>query len=143
MLFRSLFRDLIFEMNDSLLQKSISTIPRKSSLAIIDNDDSSKFAQRFGTKMTVMGKDTSVNMQVFIYSDGIKDSIKDVLRPFLNKIHGQVPQTLSIQLRRDSLKVDAIERKFRMVLDKAGIDVPFYITSVKREFGFQIGRAHV
>ncbi|MFM8740655.1 MAG: hypothetical protein ACKOC0_10665, partial [Cytophagales bacterium] len=71
--------------------------------------------------MKLMGKDTSVNMQVFIYSDGIKDSIKDVLKPFINKIRGQVPQTLSIQLRRDSLKVDAIERKFRIVLDEAGI----------------------
>lgn len=131
-----LFRDLIFEMNDSLLQKSISTIPRQSSLAIIENGDSSKFAKRFGTSMKLMGKDTSVNMQVFIYSDGIKDSIKDVLKPFINKISGQVPQTLSIQLRRDSLKVDAIERKFRIVLDEAGIYVPFHIKSIKREFGF-------
>jgi two-component system, OmpR family, phosphate regulon sensor histidine kinase PhoR len=132
-----LFRDLIFEMNDSLLQKSISALPDRSSGAAIKMSDSVKIIRRFGKSMNFHANDTAANVQVFVYSESGKDSVKDLLKPLVNKIRGKSrPQTFSIQLNNDSLKIEEIDKKFKTQLVEAGIDVPFHITSVKREFSF-------
>ncbi len=132
-----LFRDLIFEMNDSLLQKSISTLPDRTNNAIIKMSDSVKIVRRFGNSMNFHTTDTAANVQVFVYSEGGKDSAKDFLKPLVKKIQGKGrPQAFSIQLNNDSLKIDEVTRKFKDQLTKARIDVPFHITSVKREFSF-------
>ncbi len=132
-----LFRDLIFEMNDSLLQKSINALPDRSSSAMIKMTDSVKIIRRFGNSMNIHANDTTGNVQVFVYSESGKDSVKDLLKPLINKMRGRVrPQTFSIQLNSDSLKIDEVKRKFKDQLTEAGIDAPFRITSMKREFSF-------
>jgi two-component system, OmpR family, phosphate regulon sensor histidine kinase PhoR len=132
-----LFRDLIFEMNDSLLQKSINSLPERTNSAVIKMSDSVKIVRRFGNSMKIHGHDTTANVQVFVYTESSKDSIKDLLKPLVNKIRGRDrPQTFSIQLNNDSLKVEEIDKKFKIALAKAKIDLPFLIVSSKREFSF-------
>ncbi len=132
-----LFRDLIFEMNDSLLQKSISTLPDRSTEGVIKMSDSVKIIRRFGNSMKFYRNDTASIVQVFVHSESGKDSVRDLLKPLVSKIRGSArPRAFSIQLNSDSLKIDEINKKFKIQLAEAGIDVPFHITSVKREFSF-------
>lgn len=153
---RILFRNTLFEMNDSLMQKSIHSIDsipadNTSSLSIRSTGRTRRFATRYTTNDTFKIRtgegevppmhfhDTSANVRVFVYSGNGKDTIKNYLRPLMSRIgRNHRSQNFSIRLTGDTLKTSDVEREFHMALVNSGIEMPINAIKVKRVFPLQI-----
>lgn len=130
----ALFRNTLFQMNDSLLEKSIVPVWGDSvSLSRINPKtiDSVKI-----TKGTVRLKrdfhDTLSTVHIFVSSS--KDSLSRYLKPMASKLREQrFPRqsSFTIQLRGDSLHKADVEKKFKTELADIGITQPFFITAMK------------
>jgi two-component system phosphate regulon sensor histidine kinase PhoR len=149
---RILFRNTLFEMNDSLMQKSIESLdslPSNSTTIIKGPRDARTryFSTRRGRVDTfaVMGKegefsrmnfrDSSANVQVYVYSGKGRDTIKNYLRPLMSRIgRGHGPQSFSIRLSGDSLKTADVEKQFHTVLTGSGVSIPYGAIHVQRVF---------
>ncbi len=136
-----LFGNTVVSMSDSLMQNSIKALPSGDSGAV-------KHQLRINKEIirdsVVVGKtfvrrqfgDSNKSIQVFLYSNNGRDSIKHYLRPLIEQFHERtVPQAFTIRLTGDSLRVKDIKRKFDLALESAGIDLPegiVKVTSVSR-----------
>jgi two-component system phosphate regulon sensor histidine kinase PhoR len=123
-----LFGNTIFDMSDSLVEKSIRALPPRDSL-----DRNIKIDRRVIGDSMIIGKtfeqrtyrDSTKSLQVFLYSSRDRDSVKHYLRPLIDHVR-QRPraQAFTIRLTGDSLKVADIRKKFDGVLTRAGIVLP-------------------
>ncbi len=128
----ALFRNVIFDMSDSLLMKSIEPFPGDSMIHYFTTKKVDTMRLRNGKRLHI--KDSVANVQVFISSSDGKDSVERFLRPLITRIRGDRSQKkFSIRLDADSLHLSDIEKKFKKVLAAAAIDAPFTIKRVKSD----------
>lgn len=119
-----LFRNILFEMSDSLMEKSIE--PLKADTAV----------KMYPRKRMTGWPDTVKNVQFFVYSSNGSDSVAHYLRPIISKLRSNPnPQTFSIRLRQDSLSTGDVEHKFRQALHESGIDLTFRVENVDPRVG--------
>jgi len=128
----TLFRNTIFQMNDSLLDKSI--VPMWGDSAAFaqispDNIDSVKITN--GSIRIRQKKDTS-SIQIFV-SSVKRDSIDRYLKPMVTKMRdGRFQQkSFTLQLRGEMLKKEDVEKKFSSQLATIGINHPFEIKAIR------------
>ncbi len=131
---QGLFRNLIFDMNDSLLMKSIEPMSGDSSMHFFTQKiDTIRLAK--GTQIRV--RDSVASVQVFISSTGGKDSIERYLRPLVSKMKGDWHQKkFTVRLAPDSLPLTNIREKFEEILATANIHIPFVIKRANAEMAF-------
>src|SRR6478735_1141038 len=79
-----LFRNMIFEMNDSLLMRSIEPLPGDSSVHFFTNRELDTV--RFRKRKQFNFADTIANVQVFISSSDENDSVARYMKPLITKI---------------------------------------------------------
>jgi two-component system phosphate regulon sensor histidine kinase PhoR len=126
-----LFGNTVFEMSDSLMEKSIKALPATDSVEKFRRSlhvnahivrDSAGIGKTFVKREF---RDSNRSIQVFLYSDHGRDSIKHYLRPLIDQFREKAPaQAFTIQLNGDSLRVKDIKTKFDRALVGAGIDLP-------------------
>lgn len=123
-----LFRNVIFDMSDSLLFKSIKPVKGDSGGTIVYfSNDTSKVHSNMRVK-SVRIRDTS-NVTVLIKSTSDRDSVDLFLKPLVSHIRNhRSEKKFSIRLSPDSLHKKDIEAKFQKALASSGILVPFDIT---------------
>jgi two-component system phosphate regulon sensor histidine kinase PhoR len=141
----SLFRNTVFAMHDSLIQKSIEPMggdsifgkrrPRRFFI-----DDSVHFGgpPRDSIINYVNVRERNARVEIFMSSGpgNNKDSIQRILRPLISKIQTEKePRSFFIRLDADSLKSDSIRIHYREALMKAGIDAPFKIIAIQNRPG--------
>ncbi|MFZ6013836.1 MAG: sensor histidine kinase [Bacteroidota bacterium] len=134
----SIFRNTIFAMHDSLIQRSIEPVMRDSVRHIF------KRQQRSAQDSLQLGfhlEDTFINhidvreraARVEVYMSDNHDSIFKILNPVVKRIQNErQPKSFIIRLGPDSLKIDSIAYFFKRDLDKAGINTPFKVMVIKR-----------
>lgn len=121
------FRNALFEMNDSLLIKSIKPFSGGG----VRFYGSSSVDTISWNKKSIKVKDSTANVQVFISTNSKNDSIEKVLKPLVNRIRlDRGERRFTIQLTNDTIPLTDIEKKFKTTLAGLGIDLPF---KVKRE----------
>ncbi len=140
---RILFRNTLFEMNDSLMQKNIESLdslpadnitairvaPQGSRMRYYSNHhslpDSLAAHGKAGEFSRMTLRDSSANVQILVYSGKGRDTIKNYLRPLMSRIgRGRGPQSFSIRLSGDSLKTADVEKQFLAALAGSGVDMP-------------------
>lgn len=137
----TLFRNLIFEMSDSLMQKNIHILPSQHTRPKINiqlNDSFQVFSRRPYPLPNIDSVKSGSNVQVFVYSQSAKDSIKDYLKPLAGRIRSSEGKSFSIRLNGESLVKKDVEKSFAAVLTKAELPVSFEIKAVPRELGFSL-----
>ncbi len=138
---QTLFRNLIFEMSDSLMQKNINVLPSRhgrQGFKIQVNDSFQVFSRRPYPPPNIDSIKSNSNVQVFVYSQSGKDSINDYLKPLAGRIRNSKGKSFSIRLNGESLAKKDVEKSFTEVLTKANLPVAFEVKSVPREFGFPL-----
>jgi two-component system phosphate regulon sensor histidine kinase PhoR len=152
---RILFRNTLFEMNDSLMEKNIQSLdslpPDNVSTFQAHADtrmhyysnrhapDSFTVVQKPGESSRMSFRDSSASVQVYVYSGKGRDTIKNYLRPLMSRIgRGRGPQSYSIRLRGDSLKTADVEKQFYAALTSSGISIPPRAIHVHRIFPTQM-----
>ena len=135
----SIFRNTIFAMHDSLIEKSIEPVHadsatssfkrpkiRLNKLSAVDVRDSLIDFYNVEERTT--------KVEVFLSGEGKPDSVTRIVRRMLPKIpRGDGSHTFIIRLGPDSLKIDSIKKEFKHSLSEAGIDSRFVIYKLKRE----------
>lgn len=122
-----LFRSTIMALRDSLLIKSFEEVPRDTlhepSFTFSSRLDSTKNRSRVRMNQSVS------QIQVYISSDGRKDSIQTILRPLSKQMHeGKISGgNFLFRMRADSLSADSIGYYFSKALKQAEISIPFEI----------------
>jgi two-component system phosphate regulon sensor histidine kinase PhoR len=127
-----LFGNTILEMNDSLMAKNIETLPSHDTVK-----GSWRGTMRFTTRIRrdsfdvvrhvegPGGHDSSKSVQVFIYSDKGRDSVKRYLRPLISRFRNNPAENaFTIQLTGDSLRIADVKRKLDHALATSGIELP-------------------
>ncbi|HWA36121.1 MAG TPA: hypothetical protein VG737_18400, partial [Cyclobacteriaceae bacterium] len=126
-----LFGNTVIEMSDSLMQQSIKALPPGDSTGKVKHKI--RVNTHIVTDSLVRGstfvkreyRDSGKNIQVFLYSDKGRDSIRHYLRPLLDQFREQPPtQAFTIRLTGDSLRIHDIKTKFNRALADAGIRLP-------------------
>lgn len=134
-----LFRSALFDMHDSLLQKSVEPVDGDS---VSSNWKRYQFHLRnFGripppfleSDMNIMDEgERELRVQVYMDSSRIDDTLRPLPLPFLSKMmNNYTSGNFIIHLRQDSLNVDSISGQFKKVLLKTGIDLPFSVTLLR------------
>jgi two-component system, OmpR family, phosphate regulon sensor histidine kinase PhoR len=131
-----LFRNTVFTMHDSLLEKSIQRMPGDSTLKYYAQrklrfNPSMPFdASRGDSSMRVKITERAAQVEVFITNN--KDSVSNILRPLMSRIQDEgAPQHFLLKINEDSLKVDSIKKEFKSTLADAGIDADFVVYSFR------------
>ncbi len=128
------FRNTLYDMNDSLLMKSIEPLPGGSVVKVFSRQQKDTLKLR---KKTWQIKDSTASVQVFISTTGDKDSIDRFLKPLVNHVRGDHQQRkFSIKLTADSLRLTDIEKKFKATLEEIGIRLPFKVMREKQDIPF-------
>lgn len=130
----TLFRSTLFQMNDSLLEKSIVPMWGDSqSLARINPKDIDSVKITTGAvRLKKNTRDTASLVHIFVSSTG--DSLSRYLKPMASKIREhRFPQqrSFTIQLRGDSLRKADVEKKYKTELAEIGIKHSFSIIPMK------------
>lgn len=126
----NIFRNTIFSMRDSLLMRSIQRVDTsKSGNHFLFNRriDSIFVKQQAAPAKT---KTESSQVQIYISSNGNKDSIQKVIRPLSLQVQeGKVQGsgTFVLRIGGDSLSTDSIRMNYKKALLEAGYDVPFKV----------------
>jgi signal transduction histidine kinase len=135
-----LFRNLIFDMSDSLMQQNISALPLKRNqlgAKIVIHDSVQVFSRRPFPPEPTEADTLHSNVQVFVYSQSGKDSLKDFIKPLASRIRDtKGRQSFSIRINGESLPKKKVETKYREVLGKAGLPIDFAVDSVNRNLSF-------
>lgn len=119
------FRNTLFDMNDSLIMKSIKPVHGEAVTII----NSSKIDSVRWNARSVKVKDSTASVQVFINTNDKGDSIERFLRPLVTRIRGDKQERrFSIKLTADTLRIADIENKFKTTLYGLGITLPFKVT---------------
>ncbi len=127
-----IFRNTMFALNDSLLQKSIQPMPSDSSniriVRTTKTTDSILF-RKSRPGMPITFQDSTANIQVYLsndYHDG--DSLAHALKPLVSRIRRDKQQRFfSIRLKADTIPLSIIHEKYESSLSKSGINIPFLV----------------
>jgi two-component system, OmpR family, phosphate regulon sensor histidine kinase PhoR len=133
-----MFKDMVFEMSDSLFKKNISALPAanitriqiKDSLSIVGNGRVSARRHVFSDSLN------NGSVQVMVYAQGGNDSLSNFLKPLAEKIKGSKGRrSFSINLTGEMLNEKEVTKKFDKALQKAGLPISFTVDFVKPDFG--------
>lgn len=133
-----MFKDLVFDMSDSLFKKNIKALPPayithielKDSLKIISNG--SVITRRHQLADSINDR----NLQVMVYTRGTKDSLDNFLKPLAEEIkNSSGKQTFSINLTGERLSEKEVKDKFDNALREAGLPIAFSLDFIKPGFG--------
>jgi signal transduction histidine kinase len=137
-----LFRNTIFTMHDSLIQRSIERVTGDSSAKPEKRKrftfKKSFHSQNDSTSDSVINyiniKDKTARIEVFMTGRDDSDSIQNFLTPLISKMQmDKEGQRFIVRLGPDSLKVDSIEYYYSKALDNAGIHAGFKVLSLKKD----------
>jgi two-component system phosphate regulon sensor histidine kinase PhoR len=140
-----IFRNTIFAMHDSLIQRSIKPDMDQDSLY----DGFPRRRRKFQFNDTVHTRnesgdrvygyynvaDKTTQIEIFSSVAG-EDSLKGVLRPLVRRMQmDKEPKSFIIRLGPDSLKTDSIHYYYKGALDKAGIPAAFKVLAIRMRPG--------
>jgi two-component system phosphate regulon sensor histidine kinase PhoR len=147
----SLFRNTIFAMHDSLIQRSLKPVMGKDSVTklytrrkFIFNDTlrpDGPLPDCVYNYISIGEK--AARIEIFSTSER-PDSLQRVLRPMMRKIQmDKEPRSFIFRFGPDSLKVDSIQYYYKGSLDKAGIDASFEVLTFKPKHGDRFEKGFV
>ncbi|MDZ7650695.1 MAG: hypothetical protein U5K54_28125 [Cytophagales bacterium] len=123
-----LFRSTIMALRDSLLIQSFEQVPGDSL-----HDARFTFTPRFDSSKIQQSKirvnQSASQIQIYISSDGKRDSIQTILRPLSKQMHdGKIRGgNFLFRMNADSLSEDSIRHKFTKALVNEDIPIRFEI----------------
>jgi two-component system phosphate regulon sensor histidine kinase PhoR len=135
----TIFRNTIFTMQDSLIQRGLKPVGPDSLLTKM-------FVKRKGLRVNetiTMRSDetdtakgyiniTEKSARIEIFTSDKNDSISRILRPLVTKMQrSKEPRSFVFRFGSDSLDRDSIKFYFAKALDKAGIDAKFKVVNIK------------
>jgi signal transduction histidine kinase len=139
----SLFRNTIFAMHDSAIQRSLKPIAGQDSATKLHTRRKFLFNDTLRAEGPLpdcvynyisIGEKTA-HIEIFGTS-GKSDSLQRMLRPMMRRIQmGREPKSFFFRFGPDSLKVDSIQYYYKESLDKAGIQTSFEVLTIKRKPG--------
>ncbi len=123
-----IFRNMMFALTDSVIQKSIQD-PRI--VGVAKKFDSLLYEERYTDTLPPIIRDSSANIQVYINQGAHDDdSIGRGLKPLADRIRrGKEHRVFSLGLNLDTIPIAKINQEYKRNLSKAGIEIPFVITS--------------
>ncbi|HEY0743439.1 MAG TPA: HAMP domain-containing sensor histidine kinase [Chryseosolibacter sp.] len=133
-----LFRNTIFTMHDTLLQRSLTPVAGDTSgpkIMVKRAEGRRKevlaLRQAVPDSLDSFIKVTEKTAQIEIYSSVKSDSIGKMLRPLVTKMQlDKEPKRFVFHFAVDTLSKDSIRSNFHRALEKAGIDSEFEILKV-------------
>ncbi|HOX83669.1 MAG TPA: HAMP domain-containing sensor histidine kinase [Chryseolinea sp.] len=131
-----IFRNTMFALNDSVLQKNIRPMKSDSnSIRIIrttQTTDSVMFGRRH-SDLPFTFQDSTANIQVYISPDSHDgDSLVHALRPLVSRIRENRQQRFfSIRLKSDTIPITIVNGVYRSSLLKAGFNTAFFLTRLE------------
>lgn len=130
----ALFRNTIFSMHDSLIQRSIMPVGDTALPKLMMRRNTAMFTETIAIRENVRDsldsfmKVTENAARIEIYSNAKGDSLRRVLRPLVTRMQkDKEPRSFVFRISADSLNQDSIRYYFEQALDKAGIDSKFRI----------------
>jgi two-component system, OmpR family, phosphate regulon sensor histidine kinase PhoR len=134
-----LFRNTVFSMHDSIIQRSIEPLASGDSIHAVFK----RFGPHEGIDLPDLPPDSADSyfkirernstVEVFIASDN-GDSVKRVIRPLVRKMQmDKKPASYIIRLGADSLKKDSIKKEFSEALARAEINVAYTVNALPGE----------
>ena len=145
----SIFRNTIFAMHDSLVQRSLQPMAGDSSRKFLRPKrffvkDSLAFASQPPDDSLynyINIKERSARIEVIMSSEPGSDSLQKILRPLISKMQmNKQPKTFILRLGADTLQVDSITYFFDRALSEAGFHIPFKIIAMRNERGARTGK---
>ncbi len=134
-----LFRNTIFAMHDSLIERSIQQVGA--------NDTSLMLPRRYPSEVLLMDtfrkrvpdslgdyiKQTERATRIEIVTTNSKhDTLSKILRPIVSKLKRDgEPKTFIFRMDADSLSMDSIRINFNKALHDAGVDARYEVVSLK------------
>jgi two-component system, OmpR family, phosphate regulon sensor histidine kinase PhoR len=137
-----IFRNTMFALNDSALQKSIQPMQTDSSVSKSVGEirvvrtsktiDSLTF-RKIQSDLPFTVHDSSANIQVYLSgSHGGDSAILHDLKPLVSRIRRDRQQRyFSIRLKSDSIPIATVNKEYQISLSKAGFENPFLITRLE------------
>lgn len=133
-----LFRNTIFTMHDTLLQRSLTPLGSDSlppRIMVKRSNGRRKevlaLRQAVPDSLDSFIKVTEKTAQIEIYSSVKRDSIGKILRPLVSKMQmDKEPKRFVFHFAADTLSKDSIHFNFHRALEHAGIDSKFEILKV-------------
>jgi two-component system, OmpR family, phosphate regulon sensor histidine kinase PhoR len=141
-----LFRNTIFAMHDTLIQRNLEPVQGDSMMRSIgikrfrfnDRDPFEEGPFSDSNIHYLNMPERTARIEIFTTNDS-RDSIKRILRPLADKIqHAGEPKSFILRLGPDSLKVDSINFYYRLALEGAGIQATFKVITLRYERGAKI-----
>jgi signal transduction histidine kinase len=140
----SLFRNTIFAMHDSLIQRSLKPVMGQDSgvqlhtrRKFLFSDDAPRAEGPAADCVYnyINIEEKTARIEIFGTS-GKPDSLQRMLRPMMRRIQmGKEPKSFVFRFGPDSLKVDSIQYYYKGTLDKAGINASFEVLTIRRKPG--------
>ncbi|MEO7988004.1 MAG: HAMP domain-containing sensor histidine kinase [Chryseolinea sp.] len=131
-----IFRNTVFALSDSALQKSIRPMRLDSSkvrvLRTTKITDTIMF-RRSNSEPPITFLDSTANIQVYI-SPGAheNDSLVHMLKPLVSRLRQDKQERFfSIRLNSDSIPLKIVDKVYKRSLAKAGINFPFLLTRLE------------
>lgn len=126
-----LFSTTVMAMQDSILEKSIKPLPGDSTAEALGGIAVMRDSLQTRQHRHIELRRRSSNDEVFFFSTK-PDSIKKFLRPLMMKVRrGKRHGGFALMVTADSLKPEAIARKYQFSLIKAGIPLSFNVEKIK------------
>ncbi len=133
-----MFKDMVFEMSDSLFKKNISALPAASISRIEIRDSVTTIGNSKVSARRHVFTDSLDNgsVQVMVFAQGGKDSLGNFLKPLAEKIKGSKGRrSFSINLTGEKLSQNEVAKKFGKSLQEANLPITFKVDVVQPEFG--------
>lgn len=144
-----LFRNTIFAMHDSLIQRNLQPVAGDSMMTFTKPSkrvlvkDAFPFDGKIGRDTTfsyLNAGDRTTRVEIIMSAEGNEDSLQRILRPLMGRMRlDKQPKNFIFRFGPDSLQVDSISFYYEEALSRAGIDVPFTILARKNERGKRMG----
>jgi two-component system phosphate regulon sensor histidine kinase PhoR len=124
-----LFRNTIFTMHDSLIERSIEPMYFGDSLKRFSMKRSGDSFKKSDTVINYFNmKERTARIEII--STNERDSVGKILRPLVRKLQMEgEPKNFIIRLNGDSLKKDSIIFYYSKALKHAGINAPFKVVT--------------
>jgi two-component system, OmpR family, phosphate regulon sensor histidine kinase PhoR len=124
-----LFRNTIFAMHDSLIERSIEPMYFGDSLKRFTLKRSPEPGKKSDTLINYFNmKERTARIEII--STNERDSVGKILRPLISKLQMEgEPKNFIIRLNGDSLRKDSIKFYFTKALENAGISAPFKVVT--------------